>query len=170
MADIVDKATRSLIMAAIRGKDTQPELSLRKALHARGFRYRLHRKGLPGRPDLVFPKHRAVCFIHGCFWHRHDGCKYATIPKSHPEFWTAKFVATVARDHRNHAALLLAGWRVAVVWECSLRGRRLGKTVSRLADWLVGDSPEVFTEIPLEDETPCSDHRCGLGPRDQARS
>ena len=146
MADIVDKATRSRIMAAIGGKDTKPELALRKALHARGFRYRLHRKGLPGRPDLVFPKYRAVCFIHGCFWHQHPGCKEATKPKSRTEFWEGKFAATEARDQRSRARLLEAGWRVAIVWECSLRGKHLMATVSEIAEWLTSDSSAYSTD------------------------
>ena len=137
-------------MAGIRGKDTKPEVSLRKALHARGFRYRLHGKDLSGRPDIVFSKHRAVCFIHGCFWHRHKGCRYATTPKTRTDFWEAKFAATIARDLRSHTRLRQAGWRVAVVWECSLRGDGLGATVSRLASWLVGDSPEFSTDYEAE--------------------
>jgi len=138
-------------MAGIRGKDTRPELSLRKALHALGFRYRLHDKRLPGRPDLVFPKHHAVCFVHGCFWHRHPGCRYTTFPATRPDFWNAKFAATVARDERNRNQLIHAGWRVAVVWECSLRGNALPVTASRLADWLQGDDPEFSTDSPTDD-------------------
>ena len=154
MADTVDKATRSRIMAAIRGKDTKPELVLRKALHARGFRYRLHGKGLPGRPDLVFPKYHAVCFIHGCFWHRHESCRYATTPKTREDFWKAKFAATVARDERSHARLLETGWRVAIVWECSLRGNRLKVTVSEIAEWLASDSPAYSTYPRPEKQLP----------------
>lgn len=138
-------------MAGIRGKDTRPEVSLRKALHALGFRYRLHDKRLPGRPDLVFPKHHAVCFVHGCFWHRHPGCRYTTFPATRPDFWNAKFAATVARDERNRNQLIHAGWRVAVVWECSLRGNALPVTASRLADWLQGDDPEFSTDSPTDD-------------------
>ena len=139
-------------MAGVRGKDTKPELALRKALHARGFRYRLHAKRLPGNPDLVFARHRAVCFVHGCFWHRHPGCRYATTPKTHTDFWDAKFAATVARDRRNRIRLLQEGWRVAVVWECSLRGKGLPATVSRLANWLAGDAPEFSTDSPPEEQ------------------
>jgi DNA mismatch endonuclease, patch repair protein len=139
------------MMGGIRGKNTKPELSLRKALHARGFRYRLHRKGLPASPDLVFPRYRAVCFIHGCFWHRHPGCRYATTPKTREDFWEAKFAATVERDDRSRTRLLQAGWRVAIVWECSLRGKRLAATVSQVADWLVGESPAFSTDSQSED-------------------
>jgi len=152
MTDIVDQATRSRIMAAIRGKDTKPELVLRKALHARGFRYRLHRKELPGKPDLVFPKHRAVCFVHGCFWHRHQNCRYATTPKTRMDFWDAKFSATVARDQQSRTRLMKAGWRVAVIWECSLRGKSLESTVSQIADWLASDSPEFSTDPQKDNE------------------
>ena len=153
MTDTFSAATRSRVMARIRGKNTKPELTLRKALHARGFRYRLHRMGLPGRPDLVFPKHRAVCFIHGCFWHRHRGCRYATTPKTRPDFWEAKFSATVARDQRTCTRLLEAGWRVAVVWECSLRGKGLENTVTHISNWLASDSPTFSTDAPREDQT-----------------
>lgn len=132
-------------MGAMRGKNTQSELSLCRALHARGFRYRLHGKNLPGRPDLVFPKHRAVCFIHGCFWRQHPGCKEATKPKSRTEFWEGKFAATEARDQRSRTRLLESGWRDAVVWECSLRGKRLMATVSEIAEWLANDSPAYST-------------------------
>ena len=153
MPDIVDKATRSRMMAGIRNKDTRPELSLRKALHARGLRYRLHDRRLPGRPDLVFPKHRAVCFVHGCFWHRHPGCRYATTPATRPAFWQAKFADNVARDERNCQQLLQEGWRIAVVWECSLRGNRLESTVSQIANWIASDSPVFSTAVSIEAHT-----------------
>lgn len=110
-------------MSRIGGKDTKPELLLRRALHALGLRYRLHGKDLPGKPDLVFPKHRAVVFVHGCFWHRHQGCKVATSPKSNIEFWQAKFSRNVQRDAANVAALERRGWRVFVAWECELTGK-----------------------------------------------
>ena len=109
MTDIVDKHTRSRMMAGIKGKDTKPELVLRRALHARGFRYRLHSKNVPGRPDLVFPKHHAIVFVHGCFWHRHEGCRYTTTPSTRPEFWQAKFDANVTRDGAVQGQLLEAG-------------------------------------------------------------
>jgi DNA mismatch endonuclease (patch repair protein) len=121
MTDIVDSQTRSRMMAGIRGKDTKPELALRRSLHALGFRYRLHAKGVPGKPDLVLPKHKAVVFVHGCFWHRHPGCRYASTPATRPEFWASKFSANVARDSAVRSALLQAGWRVATIWECTLR-------------------------------------------------
>jgi DNA mismatch endonuclease (patch repair protein) len=113
--------TRSRNMAAIRGKDTAPELAIRRILHAMGMRFRLHRKDLPGSPDIVLPRHRTVVFVHGCFWHRHEGCRYITTPKTRQEFWLAKFESNVFRDRRNQAKLEQLGWHVLVVWECELR-------------------------------------------------
>jgi len=136
MVDIVDTATRSRMMAGIRGKDTKPELLLRHAMHARGFRYRLHDRKLPGRPDLVFPRYHAAVLVHGCFWHRHQGCRYATTPATRREFWAEKFHANVLRDQRKHQALREAGWRVAVVWECALR-RSVDDVAVCLSDWLM---------------------------------
>jgi DNA mismatch endonuclease (patch repair protein) len=119
--DVVDAATRSRMMKGIRSKDTQPEMTVRKYLHARGFRYRLHARKLPGSPDLVLPRYRVDIFVHGCFWHRHSGCKYATTPASNVERWKQKFDANTTRDVRNAEALRAADWRVIVVWECELR-------------------------------------------------
>lgn len=121
MVDVVDSATRSRMMAGIRGKDTKPELQVRKYLHARGLRFRLHVKNLPGKPDIVFPKYRAVVFVHGCFWHHHAGCKYATTPSSRSDFWANKLSDNVVRDQYQVAALKGLGWRVILVWECELR-------------------------------------------------
>lgn len=136
MADIVDPETRSRMMSGIRGKNTRPELALRRALHARGFRYRLHDKRLPGKPDLILPRFRAAIYVHGCFWHRHEGCKYATSPATRPEFWQAKFRENVERDQRNIDALIALGWRVAVVWECEMR-KDLTETVDRTVRWIM---------------------------------
>jgi len=125
--DVVDKATRSRMMAAITGKNTRPELALRRFLHALGYRFRLHRKDLPGKPDIVMPKLRTCIFVHGCFWHRHAGCRYATTPKTRREFWAAKFSRNVERDLENVQALEAKGWTVMIVWECEIRqgGARL---------------------------------------------
>jgi DNA mismatch endonuclease (patch repair protein) len=137
VTDIVDQQTRSRMMSGIRGKNTKPELALRRALYARGFRFRLHSGKVHGRPDLVLPKHRAVVFVHGCFWHRHEGCRYATVPATRPEFWRAKFDANVARDSAIHATLLEDGWRVATVWECALRkSAQVSAATDLLAAWL----------------------------------
>lgn len=145
MPDIVDAATRSRMMAGIRSRNTKPEIFLRRALHARGFRYRLHNRRLPGTPDLVFRQFGAVCFIHGCFWHRHSGCRYAATPTTRKEFWLAKLTSNVARDQRNRRELLNAGWRVAVVWECSLRKGGEHGTAVKLDSWLHGDEKEFET-------------------------
>lgn len=122
MADVVDPATRSRMMANIRGRNTQIEIAIRKALHARGLRFRIDVRGLPGRPDIVLPRWRSVIFVHGCFWHSHD-CGLCRIPATRSEFWEAKLASNRARDARNRLALLDAGWRVATVWECSIRGK-----------------------------------------------
>lgn len=144
VADIVDMQTRSRMMAGITGKDTKPELALRRALHARGFRYRLHAKNVPGRPDLVFPKYGAVVFVHGCFWHRHAGCRYSTTPATRPEFWQSKFESNVARDAAVQAALIQAGWRVATVWECASRKtNQLDVAADLLATWLLSEDLQL---------------------------
>lgn len=115
--DVVDKATRSRMMSGIRGKDTKPELLVRSHLHRKRLRYRLHAE-LPGKPDLVFPKHRTVVFVHGCFWHRHENCRYSTNPQSNDKFWRAKFASNVLRDALVQRKLTASGWRVLVVWGC----------------------------------------------------
>jgi len=144
MVDIVDKATRSRMMAGIRGRNTKPERILRRALHARGFRYRLHAKNVAGRPDLVLPKYRAVVFVHGCFWHRHEGCRYATTPATRPEFWQAKFSANVARDITVRDSLLESGWRVATVWECALLKPEQVEAATRLlSNWLRSELADI---------------------------
>lgn len=113
---------RRRIMAAIRGRDTKPEVAVRRMLHALGYRYRLHRRGLPGRPDLVFPSRRKAVLIHGCFWHQHPspGCRAATTPRVRQGYWGPKLARNVQRDGENLEALAAAGWDVAVVWECEL--------------------------------------------------
>ncbi|HHX0983490.1 TPA: very short patch repair endonuclease [Pseudomonas aeruginosa] len=109
-------------MAGIRGSNTSPEKAIRRLLHRNGFRYRLHQRDLPGRPDLVLPRYRLCIFVHGCFWHRHPGCRFATTPKTRAEFWKTKFDQNVARDTRNRIELLSTGWRVMELWECGIRG------------------------------------------------
>lgn len=120
MADVVDAATRSRMMAGIRSKDTKPEIVVRRYLHAKGLRFRLHVKSLPGRPDLVFPRFRTVVFVHGCFWHQHPGCQYATRPASRADYWANKLSENVARDEYQIAVLKGLGWRVLTIWECQL--------------------------------------------------
>ena len=120
MTDIVDPRTRSAMMAAIRGKDTKPEVIVRSFLHRLGFRFRLHGRDLPGRPDIVLPKYRTVVEVRGCFWHRHEGCPFAYTPKSNREFWESKLNGNRERDRRNLRDLARLGWRVIEVWECEL--------------------------------------------------
>ena len=128
---------RSRMMSSIRGKDTWPERMLRSRLFASGFRYRLHVRSLPGSPDLVFPKYRAVVFVHGCFWHRHQGCRFAATPRANADFWERKLQGNVDRDTRHTAALRTLGWRVAVVWECSLR-QSIDHSAQIVEEWLHG--------------------------------
>lgn len=119
--DRLSQAARSALMARIRGRDTAPEVRLRALLHALGYRFRLHRADLPGTPDVVLPARRKALFLHGCFWHRHKGCRHATLPRTRAAFWEAKFARNVARDRRVRRALNRAGWSVGVVWACALR-------------------------------------------------
>ncbi|WP_260292393.1 very short patch repair endonuclease [Sedimenticola hydrogenitrophicus] len=136
----VDPA-RSAQMARVRGRDTKPEMRVRKALHAAGLRYRLHDRRLPGTPDLVFPSRRVALFVHGCFWHRHPGCAAARLPKTRLEFWEPKLTGNVERDGRNHAALEAAGWEVMVIWECETRDRA---ALARLADAIKSHRPATM--------------------------
>jgi len=108
-------------MGRVRQAHTKPEVTVRRALHAKGYRFRLHRRDLPGSPDIVLPRHRMVIFVHGCFWHRHPGCRGASTPKTNSEYWVKKFIANVARDERTAEELVEAGWRVVVVWECETK-------------------------------------------------
>lgn len=135
-------------MARIHSKDTKPEHVVRKALHASGYRYRLHVRSLPGRPDIVMRKYNCAIFVHGCFWHGHAGCPNFRIPKTRPEFWEAKIEANRARDGRAVEALLNAGWRVLVVWECATRTYQTSKLVSVITAWL--QSPETSDELSSE--------------------
>lgn len=141
MADVLTREQRRRNMSAIRGKNTAPEMCVRRSLHAMGFRYRLHDPGLPGRPDLVFPRYRAAIFIHGCFWHWH-GCRLCKVPDTRPEWWKRKLAANRARDERVIRELRELRWRVLVIWECALRGARAARSeaaglVARwTADWL----------------------------------
>lgn len=149
--DTVDKATRSKIMSSVGQRNTGPEMTLRKALHRLGLRYRLHDKKLPGSPDIVFSRFKAVLFVHGCFWHRH-GCKATTTPVTNKEFWLKKFADNVARDELYIKTLLGEGWRVAVVWECSLKGKDADPdaVARRVREWL-GSNEEL--ELVQVDET-----------------
>lgn len=132
-------------MSGIKGKNTRPEIMIRKALHAAGFRFRLHRKDLPGSPDVVLPKYHAAILVNGCFWHGHD-CHLFKWPKTRPEFWRSKIEGNIRRDQRKQAELKQLGWRVCMLWECEIKGateeRRL-ETIKRLVEWILGDSAEA---------------------------
>ena len=121
MVDMLSSEHRSWNMSRIRNRDTKPEIQLRSLLHKAGFRFRLQDRTLPGRPDIVLKKHRAVVMIHGCFWHRHPGCRNTTMPSTRTDFWSAKFEGNMERDRRNSAELTALGWRVITVWECDLK-------------------------------------------------
>lgn len=134
MADVFSKSKRSEIMSRIRGKDTGPEMVIRKALFARGFRYRLHVKNLPGKPDIVLPKYNAVIIVDGCFWHGHKNCKFFRMPKSRISFWRKKIEANRVRDVKNRRKLRRLGWNVIQVWECQLSTLKYEKTLQRILD------------------------------------
>ncbi|WP_321288168.1 very short patch repair endonuclease [uncultured Sunxiuqinia sp.] len=134
--DVHDPKTRSYNMSRIKGKDTKPEMMVRKYLFAKGFRYRLHVKGLPGKPDIVLPKYKTVIFVNGCFWHGHKGCRYFTLPKTNTEWWLNKIKDTQHRDKEKEIALNTAGWRVIIVWECELKPEQREATLHNLVSIL----------------------------------
>lgn len=144
MADVLTPEQRRFNMSRIRGRDTKPEMLLRRSLHARGLRFRLHRRDLPGCPDLVFPALRAAVFVHGCFWHGHD-CAMFKLPVTRAEFWAAKIAGNQKRDTRALQELSAAGWRTFVLWECELRGparRPLEVVIDEVVAWLTASTPE----------------------------
>lgn len=155
MVDVVDSATRSRMMSGIRGRNTKPEVLIRSLLHRRGFRFRLDVRELPGRPDIVLPRYRAVVLVHGCFWHGHN-CALFKWPATRPEFWRAKIGRNRTNDARALAALAALGWRVAVIWECALRGAAQDPqaVVERLAVWLQDDTQGWFEARAAQQETP----------------
>lgn len=130
--DILTKERRSQVMSRIRGSNTKPEMLVRRTAHALGLRFRLHRKDLPGTPDIVFPATKTALFVHGCFWHRHDSCRYAYTPKSNEAFWSQKFVRNVERDREVVNELRRAGWRPIVIWECETKQGDLAARINRL--------------------------------------
>ena len=132
MADVLTPEQRHKNMSNIKGKDTSIELKLRKALFARGFRFRKNVASMPGKPDIVLKKYKTVIFVHGCFWHQHEGCKYSTIPSTRTEFWVNKFQKTKERDIREQQELIKDGWNVIVVWECELRKDEFDKTLEKV--------------------------------------
>jgi len=148
LADIVDKATRRRMMASIPSRNTLPERRLRSALHVIGIRFRIHRSDLPGTPDIVFPKFKAVAFVHGCFWHRHDGCKKAATPRSDVEKWRAKFETNIRRDSETKRKLLEIGWRVATIWQCAIDSDD-SLAADKVAVWLGTAAPELEVGAPI---------------------
>ncbi len=146
MVDRLDKETRSRTMAAIRSRDTKPEKWVRSELHRQGFRFRLCNKQLPGSPDLVLRKYKAVIFINGCFWHQHSYCKAGHIPETRREFWEKKFAQNMARDQKVLYQLKMMGWRSAVVWECGLKKRIREANLKQLVHWL--NEGDEYIEIP----------------------
>ncbi|MCG2590765.1 very short patch repair endonuclease [Rhodohalobacter sulfatireducens] len=134
MADVHEPETRSYNMSKISGKDTKPEMIVRKFLHTNGFRYGLHRKDLPGKPDLVMPKYNTVIFVHGCFWHAHEDCKYFKIPQTRTEWWKEKLYGNKERDEKHIQELEDLGWNVIVVWECEMKPDKKTKTLAGLAN------------------------------------
>ncbi len=150
--DVVDKQTRSKMMANIKGKNTTPELVIRSLIHRKGFRFRIHDKSLPGMPDIVLKRYKAIIFVHGCYWHRHDNCKLTSTPKQNNMFWMKKFEATICRDGVVYFKLKQLGWRVGVIWECAIRDKvHLPAYINTLEIWLKSECdyieiPEVFPE------------------------
>jgi len=142
LTDVVDAKTRSRMMSGIRGRNTKPEMLVRRSLFKAGFRFRLHRRDLPGVPDVVLPGRRVAIFVHGCFWHMHPGCGNAKLPSTRPEFWLAKLSNNVNRDREARDALLADGWRVLTVWECATRDRENQAALPEtLRAWIDGAEP-----------------------------
>jgi DNA mismatch endonuclease, patch repair protein len=146
MADTFSRAKRSEIMSRIRGKDTTPEILVRQLLHALGYRFRLHRNDLPGKPDIVLPRHRKIILVHGCFWHGHPRCPRAALPKTNPEFWHTKIGKNKVRDHRVRDKLRRMGWAVLVLWQCQLGDIR--KLTDRIIGFLLADESAALGRAP----------------------
>lgn len=147
--DIVTREVRSRMMASIKGSDTKPELVVRSVLHSIGFRFRLHRVDLPGRPDIVLPRYRLAVLVHGCFWHRHAGCRFAYSPKTNQDFWSKKLHSNVLRDRQVLSGLHKLGWRTLIVWECHIRGAVDLPVLSRRLERAVRSNVK-HAELPKE--------------------
>jgi len=145
--DTFSTEKRSNIMRLVRSKNTNPEMTARSLLHRLGFRFRLHRKDLPGNPDIVLPRYSTVVFVHGCFWHRHKGCPRASTPATHQDYWIPKFKRTVERDRRNQKELKQCGWKVIVVWECELRN--LDRLATRLKSAITASEAPYVQNLPI---------------------
>jgi DNA mismatch endonuclease (patch repair protein) len=137
MADVHSKETRSFNMSQIKGKNTKPEMLVRKFLFSKGLRYKLHDKTLPGKPDLVFPKYKTAVFIHGCYWHGHEGCKYFVVPKTRTEWWLNKINGNKDKDSKSIVALQESGWRVIVIWECDLKSNNKEENLNQLFNSII---------------------------------
>jgi DNA mismatch endonuclease (patch repair protein) len=160
MIDIVEKRIRSRMMAGIKAKHTRPELAVRQYLHAEGFRFRIHVKELAGTPDIVLPKYKLAILVHGCFWHRHFGCRLTSLPDDSTGKWAKKFSDTIVRDSKNSATLLQAGWRVFVLWECGLRKRETAENLR----WLpaaIRDTSIQSLEWPNVESNELLSHQAG---------
>ncbi|CAA0229968.1 very short patch repair endonuclease [Acinetobacter baumannii] len=151
MVDIVDSATRSRMMSNIKGRNTKPELLIRSFLHAQGFRFRIHRKDLPGKPDIVLPKYKAIIFIHGCFWHGHQNCRLFKLPGSRTEFWEAKISKNQDNDLKTKELLLNSGWRICTIWECAVRRSKKDPValMNVLTKWLSGSEQLLEIDEPM---------------------
>lgn len=143
MADVHSKETRSYNMSRIRGKDTKPEILVRRYLFSHGFRFRLHVKNLPGKPDIVLPKYKTLILVHGCFWHGHDGCRYCTVPKTRTEWWTEKIARNKSNDIRAFDILTRSGWKILTVWECELKKQKIESTLIKLREDILDSPPLV---------------------------
>ncbi len=170
MTDSISPEHRSWVMGRIRSRNTKPEIMVRSLLHRMGYRFTLRgpsNRRLPGRPDIVLPRHRAVVFVHGCFWHRHRGCRHASCPKSRAGYWQAKFAANVARDQRHQKALWKLGWRVLVVWECEARDQPAA-CARRMAEFLGHQGRKPYPELPpAKDLLKAAEARADYRLRDQ---
>jgi DNA mismatch endonuclease (patch repair protein) len=145
--DVVDPEKRSRMMAGIKGKNTKPEMMVRRALFAEGFRYRLHRKDLPGTPDIVLKSKKVVIFVHGCFWHQHSECRFAKLPASNADFWRKKLDSNIDRDKKAINSLVASGWRVLIVWECITRNRSMALDIGPFINsWIQGE--DQTGEVP----------------------
>lgn len=146
MVDVVDKQTRSRMMSGIRGKNTKPEITIRSLLHRSGFRFRLHDTKLLGKPDIILKRYNAIIFVHGCFWHKHD-CHLFKWPKTRPEFWREKILRNVENDKKALSEIQNQGWRICIIWECSIKGAKkdITEVTNKLTEWLKGE--EMFMEI-----------------------
>jgi len=168
MADVMTPEQRSRCMAAIKGKDTKPEMQVRRFLFSKGLRYRVNNRKLPGSPDIVLKKYKTVVFIDGCFWHGHEGCKYFRLPKSNVDFWRQKIALNIARDYANGVDLRLAGWRVIRIWECNVKTKaKREETLERLYHEIIGseymsgtyESTPATTPIAAEPDASYGDRK-----------